>query len=84
MSSDYLERVAAVAHAGDTAQTDPRVESASVEELQVAIASAVNHGEPVAIVAAIADVPTLAVLDALEAQTTAHTSSYWPSPPHKQ
>ncbi|WP_026531563.1 hypothetical protein [Arthrobacter sp. H41] len=40
------------------------------QELEKAIADAVAHGEPIAVVSAAADLPPLAVLDALEAVAT--------------
>ncbi|MHA7145346.1 hypothetical protein ACX80U_11570 [Arthrobacter sp. TmT3-37] len=36
-------------------------------ELQMAVASAVSNGEPLAVVAAVAELPALAVLDAVDA-----------------
>jgi hypothetical protein len=62
MRSDYLEQVAALAQStGFTVDPEPPA------ELQEAVASAVSHGEPLAVVAAVADMPSLAVLDALDA-----------------
>ncbi|MHA7190739.1 hypothetical protein ACX80N_10655 [Arthrobacter sp. MDT2-16] len=62
MRSDHLEQVAAIAHStGFTVDAEPPA------ELQQAVASAVSHGEPLAVVAAVADMPSLAVLDALDA-----------------
>ncbi|MBG6185472.1 hypothetical protein IWX65_003451 [Arthrobacter sp. CAN_A214] len=40
------------------------------QELEKAIADAVAHGEPIAVVSAVADLAPLAVLDALEAVAT--------------
>lgn len=39
-------------------------------ELRIAVATAIDNGEPLAVVAAAADVPSLAVLDALDAVRT--------------
>ncbi len=73
MGSEHLERVAAIAHPDSPTGVNPLkapvvpVESMPPADLQAAIASAVHHGEPVAVVAATADVPALVVLDALDA-----------------
>lgn len=40
------------------------------QELEKAIADAVAHGEPIAVISAVADLSPLAVLDALEAVAT--------------
>jgi hypothetical protein len=62
MRSNHLEHVAAIAHStGLTVDVEPPA------KLQQAVASAVSHGEPLAVVAAVADMPSLAVLDALDA-----------------
>jgi hypothetical protein len=62
MDSAYLERVAAAAHS-----TSSTLDPEPPADLQLAVASAVNHGETLAVVAATADLPSLAILDALEA-----------------
>lgn len=68
MSSDDLERiVAATQSSSSVADADPMVGSFPSPELQVAVASAVSNGEPLAVVAVVADLPTLAVLDAIDA-----------------
>lgn len=48
------------------------------QELERAVAVAVAHGEPIAVVSAAADLAPLAVLDALEAVAT-----YDPNIPHQ-
>lgn len=48
------------------------------QELERAIAAAIAHGEPIAVVSAAADLAPLAVLDALEAVAT-----YDPNTPHQ-
>lgn len=68
MSSDDLERVAAAVQSGTPVMdADLVVESFPSTELQSAVASAVGNGEPLAVVAAVADLPSLAVLDAMDA-----------------
>ena len=68
MSSDDLERVAAAVQSSTPVMdADVVVGSFPSTELQGAVASAVSNGEPLAVVAAVADLPSLAVLDAMDA-----------------
>lgn len=71
MSSGHLERVVAAARSSSSHTTieglHPDTGALSLTELQVAAASAVSSGEPLAVVAAMADLPSLAVLDAVDA-----------------
>ncbi|MHA7208170.1 hypothetical protein [Arthrobacter sp. MDT1-65] len=70
MTSDHLERVATVARStGDSVDADPPA------ELQRAVASAVSSGVPLALVAAVADLPLLAVLDAVDALAASQPGS---------
>lgn len=62
MSADHLERVAAAAQSTGSAIA-PEVPP----ELQLAVTSALSSGEPLGVVAAVADMPSLAVLDVLDA-----------------
>lgn len=68
MSSDHLERVVAAARS-----TGFRLEPEPPAELQSAVASAVSSGEPLSVVAAAADMPSLAILDALDASHPSRT-----------
>ncbi|RJT83324.1 hypothetical protein D6T63_02455 [Arthrobacter cheniae] len=68
MSSSHLERVVAAARSSTSTEgLHPAADPFPVTELQVAVASAVSSGEPLAVVAAMADLPSLAVLDAVDA-----------------
>lgn len=68
MRSGDLERVVSTAHSGTPVMdAEHLADSFPPIELQIAVASAVSNGEPLAVVAAIADLPSLAVLDALDA-----------------
>jgi len=68
MSSSHLERVVAAALSSSSrAEQDFSSDPFPPTELQAAVASAVNNGESLAVVAAMADLPSLAVLDALDA-----------------
>ncbi|MHA7145163.1 hypothetical protein ACX80U_10640 [Arthrobacter sp. TmT3-37] len=68
MSADHLERVvAAVRSSSPATGAHPVVDPFPPAELQVAVASAVSSGESLAVVAAVADLPALAVLDAVDA-----------------
>ena len=67
MTSHHLERVVAAAHSTPSPGTGVAVDPFPTTELQIAVAAAVSNGEPLAVVAAAADVPSLAVLDALDA-----------------
>jgi hypothetical protein len=70
MSSGHLERVVAAARSSSSTSIEglhPETGALSLTELQVAAASAVSSGEPLAVVAAMADLPSLAVLDAVDA-----------------
>ncbi|WP_026548891.1 hypothetical protein [Arthrobacter sp. Br18] len=49
------------------------------QELERAIADAVAHGQPIAVVSAAADLAPLAVLDALEAVATHDPHTFHPS-----
>ncbi len=71
MSSAELERVAAVARNTGSTLVDPE----PPVELQRAVASAVTSGESLALVAAVADMPSLAVLDAVDAVTASRPDS---------
>ncbi len=63
MGSDYLRRVA------DAAQsTNSPLRAEPPTELQEAVASAVESGAALTDIAAAADLPSLAVLDAIDAQ----------------
>jgi hypothetical protein len=64
MSTDHLGRVA------EAARHAPRNSSPHLPaELQLAVATAADNGESLAAIAAAADVPSLAVLDAIDART---------------
>jgi hypothetical protein len=74
LSSDDLERVVAAARS-NTLATGAQLSAGPFppDELQTAVASAVSHGESLAVVAAVADLPALAVLDALDALHASRT-----------
>lgn len=71
MSSDDLERVIAAArHSTPDVGAEHLADRFPPMELQIAVASAVTHGESLAVVAAVADLPALVVLDAVDALQT--------------
>lgn len=64
MSTDHLERVAEAARRASTTNT-----SNLTAELQHAVLSASDDGASLTAIAAAANIPTLAVLDAIDART---------------
>lgn len=67
MSAGHLDRIVAARSSGAADGTDLSTDPFPLTELQIAAASAVSSGESLAVVAAMADLPALAVLDAVDA-----------------
>ncbi len=67
MGSDHLRRVANAAQS-----TNFPLRAEPPAELQEAVSSAVENGAALIDIAAAADLPTLAVLDAIDAQTAVY------------
>ncbi|WP_026531611.1 hypothetical protein [Arthrobacter sp. H41] len=84
MTGKDLEKIVSAANSRASGQLSapmlPTFEDVP-QELEKAIADAVAHGEPIAVVSAAADLAPLAVLDALEAVAIA-AAVHDPSTPH--
>jgi hypothetical protein len=72
MSAGHLERVIAARSSSPAGGSGLPANPFPLTELQIAAASAVTNGEPLAVVAAAADLPSLAVLDAVDALQPEH------------